>query len=251
MSQKRSKIVSTILFIVLISCITYLSFFTAKKTERTVIDQIELSGNKLLNESDYFSFTRLNGIPDYGAIGLSVIKDRFLKHPYVADADVEFDGINKIKIKLIEKSLAAILISEAEPMLITSNFQLLPIFENIKIVELPLISNAGLKKVKVLALAKCRSIIEAFKIIDSAKILGLNMYNSLTEVNLRNGGEVVLSFSGISAPVIFGRGGTARKMVYLSTIWKEIINKSDDTDKAAYIDLRFSDDVYIGYETKV
>jgi cell division septal protein FtsQ len=89
MHKNYGKILGTILFILLISCILYLTFFPTKKINKGDIEMIEISGNHLLNESDYLLFTRLNDLSFNHDIPLQVIKDRFEKHPYISHADVE------------------------------------------------------------------------------------------------------------------------------------------------------------------
>lgn len=252
MKEKKSKIVGTIFFIVLISCILYLSFFTSTKAYKGKFEMIELTGNYLLTETDYLAFTRLTELSKYENMTLPIIKDRLLKHPYVRKTDVEFNGINKVKVRLDEKNIVAILIGGSEPFFITDDYQVVPIFPNTKFIELPVISNpGGEKKIEPLGLFKTKDIIAAFKIIEAAKQTDSKIFKSLSEINLRNGSEIVLTFSGINSPVIFGRGGEAKKMIYLESLWDNLTNTIDFAENSKYIDLRFAENIYIGMEVKV
>lgn len=252
MSEKKSKIVGTIFLIVLISCILYLSFLTTVKANKGKFEMIELTGNYLLSETDYLAFTRLTELSQYEDVKLPVIKDRFLKHPYVRGTEVEFNGINTVKVRVDEKSIVAILIGGVEPYFITDEFQIIPIFPNTKFTELPVISNPGGEKIiNPLSILKNKEMVQAFKIIEAAKLTGSKIFKSLEEINLRNGGEILLTFSGINAPVIFGRGGEAKKMIYLEILWENLTNGSVVADNSQYIDLRFAEEVYVGMEVKV
>jgi len=252
MSEKKSKIVGTIFLIVLISCILYLSFLTNVKANKGKFEIIELTGNYLLSETDYLGFTRLTELSQYENVTLPIIKDRFLKHPYVRRTEVEFNGINKVKVNIDEKSIVAILIGDGEPYFITDKFQTIPIFPNTKFTELPIISNPGVENnIKPLSILKNKEMLQAFKIIEAAKLTSAKLYKSLEEINLKNGGEILLKFSGVNAPVIFGRGSEAKKMVYLEALWNSLTDGATISDYSKYIDLRFAGEVYIGMEVKV
>jgi hypothetical protein len=86
---------------------------------------------------------------------------------------------------------------------------------------------------------------EAFKIIEAAKLTNINIMKRLAEINMKSGGDIILTFSGFRAPIIFGRGEIVKKMVYLEIIWDSMIESeiSNDTD---YIDLRFANEVFVG-----
>jgi len=55
----------------------------------------------------------------------------------------------------------------------------------------------------------------------------------------------------VNAPVIFGRGSEAKKMVYLEALWNSLTDGATISDYSKYIDLRFAGEVYIGMEVKV
>ena len=89
-------------------------------------------------------------------------------------------------------------------------------------------------------------LVRAFKIIDAAKIVNDEMYKDLTEINLRYGGDIILRFSGISYPVIFGKGSEGKKVVVLSSIWKGLNEKDKLFKNSSYVDLRFNNEIFIG-----
>ena len=68
----------------------------------------------------------------------------------------------------------------------------------------------------------------------------------LSEINLKSGGDVVLTFSGVNYPVVFGRGNESKKMIYLSLVWERINNLKASFQNTEYIDLRFTNEAYIG-----
>lgn len=246
MHEKKGKILGTILFILLISCILYLTFFPAKEINKGELKMIEISGNNLLSENDYLTFTKLNDLSFNREVTLPVIKDRFEKHPYISKADIESNG-NEARIILSEKRIVALILSGTNPYFISDDFQVLPMFSNTKFEDLPVISNPHITEmIRPLAVLQNEDIKAAFKIIEAAKKVDMNLYKRLSEINLRNGGDIILTFSGITPPFIFGRGEEAKKMIYLQIMWDGILDGNSLIEESDYIDLRFANEVYIG-----
>lgn len=247
MNEKRSKILGTVIFLLLISTILFLIFSPAKKISESKIEMIEVAGNALLNETDYLSYTKLNEVSFYKDLPLSVVKDRFEKHPYIKKADVEFTSKNKITVTVSEHRISAVVFNGADAFFISENFQLLPLYSNTKFVDYPIISNPkNSASFKSLAFIKDGDIIQSFKIIEAARLANLKLLEKLSEINLRNGGDVVLTFSGLKPPVIFGRNNEAEKLVYLAKLLSSEEEGKDIIESSEYIDLRFADEVYLG-----
>jgi len=136
---------------------------------------------------------------------------------------------------------------KSDPFLITENFQLIKLKRNSDISKLPVISNVNLnRKSNDYGSIHSDELIRAFKIIDAAKIVNDEMYKDLTEINLRHGGDVILRFSGITYPVIFGKGSEGKKVVILSSIWQGLNKKDKLFINSSYIDLRFNNEIFIG-----
>ena len=245
MHKNYGKILGTILFILLISCMLYLTFFSAKKINKGDIEMIEISGNHLLNESDYLLFTRLNDLSFNHDIPLRIIKDRFEKHPYISHADVEENG-TKAKIILSEKNITAVILNNTEPYFITEDFQVLPMFSDTKLADLPIIRNsAETFQIKPLGFFRNPDVVDAFKIIEAAKKTNMNIYKRISEIDLRNGGDIILNLTGIKTPIVFGRGEEARKLTYLEIMWDGILDGNSLIRDSDYIDLRFANEIYV------
>ena len=246
MRKNYGKILGTVLFILLISWILYLTFFTARKFNKGDIKMIEITGNNLLNEGDYLMFTKLNDLSFNHDLPLSVIKDRFEKHPYISRADVELDGDSTDKVILSEKKMMAVILNGNEAYFITEDFQVLPIFPYTKAADLPVISDTqDSSQIKPLNYVKNSDLIDAFKIIEAAKKTNMNIFKRISGINLNKGGDITINFSGINSKFIFGRGEEARKMIYLEIMWDGIIDGNDLIKNSDYIDLRFANEVYV------
>ncbi len=247
MRERKSKIIGVLIFIGLLSGILYLIFFVGKGINKGEIKMIGITGNNLLSANDYLKFAKLDDPTKYFELKLPVIYDRISKHPYVAGADVEYDGVSEVNIDIIEKKIKAVILNGSEPMFITDKFELLPLFDNTKFNDLPIISNLSPdESYKPLSIVKTEEMKQAFEIIDAAKLTNESISTHLAEINLRHGGDIILSFSGIKTPVIYGNGGAAKKLAYLDIIWDDMITGKNLVENSEYIDLRFANEIYVG-----
>ena len=167
MHERSSKIIGVLIFVGLISGLLYLTFFVKKRSNKGEIKMIEITGNNLLSAGDYLKFAKLDDPTKYSDLKLPVIYDRITKHPYVASADVEYDGISTVSIDIVEKKFKAVVLNSGEPMFITDNFELIPMFENTKYNDLPIISNLPPgESYKPLTILDTDEMKQAFEIIE-------------------------------------------------------------------------------------
>ena len=247
MSKDFGKIFGVILLSVIVLSILYLSLITYNEKGEKEIKMINIYGNKLLSKEIYMRFADLDQSSVYDDLNLNVIKKRIEEHPYVAKSEVKSDGCGNVDIKIKEKEIYAVLLSASEPFFLTSDFELLKIYEFTTYSDIPVISNFRVfDKLSPSKVYKNEDIIDAFRIIDAAKITDIELAKKLAEINLKNGGDVVLTFSGIDYPIVFGRGNESKKMIYLSLVWERINFLKANYQNTEYIDLRFSNEAYIG-----
>jgi cell division septal protein FtsQ len=246
MKEKLGKIFGAILFALIIGGMIHVNV-VAEKSKGEIFSEIILEGAKTLSASDYLMGSDLNKVSEYPELTLQEIKSRITQHPYVAKAEVQSDGMGGVNISIIEKNFMAVLLSKSSPFLISENFQIIKLQKNSDISKLPVISNVNLNpKSDTPGSNHSDELIRAFKIIDAAKLINNEMYKDLTEINLRHGGDVILSFTGITFPVIFGKGSEGKKVVILSSIWKGLNEKDILFKNSSYIDLRFNNEIFIG-----
>ena len=245
MKDRGSKLFGLIFFLFILGGIVYLLLSGSESHEENNYETIELNGNNLLSESEYLSFTELNDTNLYNEISLIDVKSKLEKHPYVVKAEVSFDGINKILAELDEKKLKAFIINNNKFNLITEDGELLPVLNKNLVTRLPIISNLKKQNKEPVSVEDLTS---AFKIIDAVKLIDENMYESLAEINLRNGGDILLMFAGLKFPIVFGRKNETKKLLALQNIWNSLLKKQNSTFDIEYIDLRYKNKIFIGKE---
>lgn len=244
--KNLGKIFGLSFMILSILLIVYLSFSLDRKDD-IKINVIELNGDSHLKKSQYFKFANLDKPNEFGNLTLSLIKDRLEKHPYVNYAEVKYDGQNKVTVNIFEKTIEAILIINSMQYFITGNLEVIPFLPFTNKVNYPVVSNplpgGDLKNIK--SVKKESDIITGLKILTTLKLVNPGLYAEISEIDLRNGKDIVMFFSNLDYPVVVGRKNEIKKTLYLNSLWSYLKGK-DVNDYMNYIDLRFNEHVYLG-----
>lgn len=244
--KSLGKILSALFLIVMIGLVIYFSV-SLKTSNGYNIQIIAMEGNIHLTKEQYLSYADLLDRNNYANLSLQVIKDRIEKHPYVERADVRYDGNNQVSIRVTEKSFAAILLDGDSQYILTDKLQVLPVFDQTKKIDYPIVSNPSLDGEihAMISVRKNTDIVTAAKIISSVKLLNPELYDSLSFIDLENGGDIVLSLSSVDYPIKIGRGSEIRKIVYLNNLWNYLKGK-EINQYLEYVDLRYGGHVYLG-----
>ena len=243
MSNSKSKLFGLFVFIMLAFGFVYLMITGSKTNVKEVYCQILLTGNKLLPASEYLRYTGLSDSTKYSELTLLDVKNRFEKHPYMRKAEVEFDGVNKILVEVEEKEIKAVLLQKNELKLVTDDLKTLPLFPPSNIRDLPVVSNLSVNKKNAIDSTAMEF---AFRIIEAISLSDTNVRKNLAEINLRKGGDVILTFTGLNFPVLFGKNDELKKALILKNLWQQILNNENINQVAEYLDLRYKNKVFIG-----
>jgi cell division septal protein FtsQ len=243
LSERRSKFFGLIVFLILIIGFSYLMITGSKASHKQVYNQIEINENTLLPAREYLRYAGLSDSTKYENLTLLEVKTKIEKHPYLRKAEVEFDGVNTILVEVQEKEIKAALLHKNELKLITSDLETLPLFPPTVMEDLPVISNMG-------STGKNENNIQnmefAFRIIDAISMSDTTVRKNLAEINLRKGGDVILTFTGFKFPVLFGRSDEVTKALILKNIWQELSDEENLNGSTEYLDLRYKNKVFIG-----
>jgi cell division septal protein FtsQ len=243
MSERRSKLFGLFIFLILTFGFVYLMITGSKASVKEVYNQIEINGNKLIPASEYLKYIGLSDSTKYSDLTLIDVKNRFEKHPYMRKAEVEYDGVNKILVEVEEKKIKAVLLQKNNLKLVTDNLETLPLFPPSYIRDLPVISNLSTNNKNSI---DSSNIELAFRIIDAISVSDTNVRKNLAEINLRRGGDVILTFTGLNFPVLFGKNDEVRKVLILKDLWSRLVSDGKINSTTEYVDLRYKDKVFIG-----
>ena len=243
MSDRRSKFFGLVVFLFLIIGFSYLMITGSNANHKEVYTRIEITENTLLPAKEYLSYAGLSDPKKYSELTLLEVKTKIEKHPYLRKAEVEFDGINTILVEVQEKEIKAVLLQKNELKLITSDSETLPLFPPTAMKDLPMISNLSLKGKNSFSEEDIKF---AFRIIDAISLSDTNVKKNLAEINLRKGGDVILTFTGLQFPVLFGKNDEVRKALILKNLWPELKDDENVYERTEYLDLRYKNKVFIG-----
>ena len=244
--EKLGTIFGFILFGVILIGLVYVIVFT-EKPAREIYSEIVIEGNQILPAQDYLIGSDLNKEMEYQELTLQEIRKRIMNHPYIDRAEIQSDGEGTVTVKVYEKNFKALFLVKNGTYLITQDFEIVKLKTNSDISDLPVISNVYVNNSSDrIKSVKNDELVRAFKIIDASQLLNNGMYEHLAEINLRYGGDVILNFTGITCPVIFGKGAEGKKIVILSTVWEGLRNQEKLFKNKSYVDLRFNNEIFIG-----
>jgi len=243
MSERRSKFFGLITFLILVIGFSYLMLTGSKANQNEFYNQIIINENTLLPESEYLRYTGLSDSTMYDNLTLLDVKTEIEKHPYLRKAEVEFDGISTILVEVEEKEIKAVLLQKNELKLLTSDFETLLLFPPSSIEELPVISKLGFKGNDSFDEIDMEF---AFRIIDAITLSDTNVRRSLAEINIRKGGDAILTFTDLQFPVLFGKSDVVQKSLMLKNLWHDLTEEQNTNEETSYLDLRYKNKIFIG-----
>jgi cell division protein FtsQ len=246
-----SEIKHSILLIAILAVIALLAF-TLEGSEINDITRIQILGNKYLSENQYLNYSQLESLDQKTDLSIALIRDRIEKHPYIENIDVLILERGITQVKIYEKKMDAVLLSNSKQFMITDNSEIIPLIPSTRNIDLPVIVNNTNKENFQLFGNACnnKKIFCALKIISTAELYDKILYENISEISFNSGDNISLNLSNYSSPIYFGVGNEIEKTVYLSKIFKHMRGNSL-TNYLNYVDLRYNNLVYLGFDEQV
>ncbi len=245
----KAKIKGVIFLSVILLTVFSLSL-TIDNSKNEEIKFIELKGNYHLSQNDYLNFAKIDNQDTYYLLTPRIVKDRLEKHPYIAGVDVLLND-NKLSIEIVEKVFQSLIMFDGKEYLVSESSVIIPKLPNSEKIDFPIISNPfNANKIKEFGKASINEDVKiGLKIISALKITNPNLYDNLSEIDLRNGKDILLQFSKFKASVVLGRNNEVEKIMYLVKLVQKFDNAQINSD-LDYIDLRYSKYIYMGKSKK-
>lgn len=241
MKKLRGKAAFFLLLLIL-GALTVFAVKYFNKARETEITSLEIINAGLLPPENYEIYARDSVKKGYP--GLEVLTGRLKEHPYIENVTSEFNT-GRAKIFLQEKEIAAMLIKGEAQYLITVNAEAIKLINGTLNIDYPVIVNpAG--DIKSRGIITEEGVSEALEIIKAAKFLDTRFGAGLSDINLRNGGEKIISFSFMKPQVVFGKGDIPRKLLRLYSLLSSEESDLKNYTGALYLDLRYDGLVFAG-----
>jgi cell division protein FtsQ len=205
---------------------------------------VRTEGNRILSSLD---LQRLANVP-VGVrlfdLDLAAIEKRVEKSPFVREAAVQRDLPDRIAIQIEERAPIAAL-SGGRLLYVDAEGMVLPPVRSEYVFDLPVITGAVQEQ-------ECtpgrrvtgKSLQDALQLLRVALELDENLYRRISEVSIRDNGDLVAYTVEFGVPVVFGRGDLAMKLATLESFWNSVVS-SRGAHELASIDVRFADQVVV------
>jgi cell division protein FtsQ len=246
MSEIKYKTAGVLVLIAIAICLV----FGANAWKSSLrINQIKIDGNRIVGANEILQLTQVQMNALLYKVDLTAIQRNVMSHHYIKDAVVERNLPNSIHIQVVERVPIAI-VNRPETMYLDENGMVLPRSISHRLFDLPMIS--GISASEPLALGsiiKQSDVIEALQLLATMKTMNRPMYHNISEVQVRNGGDIVVYSTECGVPIIFGRDEMPSKLVRLETFWNNVV-RTRGTQSLQYIDLRYQDQIVVRWNTE-
>lgn len=208
------------------------------------VTKIVVAGNRVVDTNEILQLAHVKPGARMYDLDLMVIRKDVVSHHFLKDVVVERDLPSTLRITVIERTPLAMLNNE-DMAYLDADGVVLPHSVSQELFDLPLISNvpSGVT-LSPGVIVQEHDLIEALDILTTAKLVSKELYHLISEIRLRNGGDLMLYTAEAAVPVIFGHGDAADKLVRLETFWNTIVRERG-TLNLQYIDLRYHDQVVV------
>jgi len=215
-----------------------------KWRETLTIQRVLVEGSRTLTAQQIFSLAKIPLKSSMVETDLSVIQARIMAHPFIRTVTVSRRLPDALRIRIDERMPIASL-NAGKMMYVDAGRVALPAVQSQVKFDLPIISNvSGLGQPKFGETIASTELIEAIGILNTASEIDSSLYHFISEVNMNDGGDIILYSVDVGVPIMLGRGDVGRKLITLQSFWTNFV-KTQDAEKLKYIDLRYDDQVVV------
>lgn len=242
--QGKTKLIIRSFFLLVLLCgvlagMVYI--YTEKPDER--ITEIQTEGGIYLSGQEYLRQVNLINRSNFEFKEPYELKQTIENHPYIEQADVELTPRNILKVTLHEKKMYAFVRFGPEIKILADQNELLPLVENIKNTDLPLVSAVD----SILGKPADKELPgEVYGMVERvvASDVENNSPKRLSEIVFTAKNTILLMYNGVAGYMKTSGKNIDESLPVINAMLK---NKEFDylLQTSIYIDLRFGNRVYI------
>jgi cell division protein FtsQ len=213
------------------------------------VKRVTIEGNRIVETAEILQLANIKRNVQLEEIDLTAVRHSILSHYFIKDATVECDLPATLKISVTERTPLA-MVNGAQLLYLDEDGVVLPHSISKQLFDLPVLTGVPV----AVALTPGTTIEdgdvrEALAILTASKLVSKELYHLISEVRMRNRGDIVLYAAEWGVPIIFGRGEIASKLVRLEAFWNDVVRERGSED-LQYVDLRFDDQVVVRWNQK-
>ena len=215
-----------------------------------VVTKVMIVGNRVVNANEILQLAHVKAGTKMYDLDLMVIRRDVVSHHFLKDVTVERDLPSTLKITVVERTPIA-MVNGKDVLYLDADGVVLPHSVSDELFDLPMISNiARGVDLSLGAVVENEDVSEALAILSTARVVNKELYHLISEIRLRDGGDLVFYMADGGVPVLYGRGGAAAKLVRLETFWNTVVRERG-AQNLNYIDLRYEDQVVARWNSAV
>jgi len=213
------------------------------------VKRVTVEGNRIVETAEIMQLVNIKKNVQLDDIDLTTVRRSILSHYFIKDAVVERDLPATLKVSVTERSPLAI-VNGAQILYLDDDGVVLPHSISKQLFDLPVLTGvpAGITLTPGTTIEN-DDVREALEILATSMLVSKELYHLISEVRLRDGGDIVLYAAEWGVPIIFGRGEIASKLVRLETFWDNVV-REQGSENLQYVDLRFDDQVVVRWNQK-
>ncbi|MBI5022391.1 MAG: FtsQ-type POTRA domain-containing protein [Ignavibacteriales bacterium] len=247
-TEKRIRRLGIFLTIPLVAVIIVLCFLGAEWRETLPLKRIIIDGARILPVKYINTLSEIKNGTMLNDLNLNDIQKKLSVEPFIKNLCVTRQYPDAININITERVPIATVNSQ-QLRYIDDDGVLLPYLETAVKLDLPIINGIkGIENAKIGKAIENSEIQEAIQILQTAIEIDSTMYRFISEVNMKNGDDVLLFSTEAAIPIIIGRDNYPAKLLMLQTFWSNYV-RAQNADRLKQIDLRFNDQVVVKWVT--
>lgn len=240
----KQYLVTGILFAFVFSVIIFLFTQTENEKSAHIVKSIDIKGCKMLDKDDYLQFISMTKFPSKEKISLAVIKDRFLKHPYVENARIEIHYDKSLTAHLTEKTIVANVLVEGKMRFYSSEREILPHLKNTRVIDFPMIMSNDLSRVSANKVFKSEQMENALELIFSAKIFSTELYQKISQIS-SDENELRIALTDFDGEIIFSAEQIPANTIALGRVVEKFGMNQEFNTLFTKMDFRFNDHIFL------
>lgn len=209
-----------------------------------LVKKIIVGGNRIVDTNEILQLAHVESNQRMYDLDLMVIRRDVGSHYFLKDVVVERDLPSTLRISVAERSPVA-MVNHEQINYLDEDGVVLPHSFSKELFDLPMLT--GIPTGVSLAVGSTvlhHDVMEALNILSTAKAVNKELYYLISEIRLRQGGDLVLFTAEGGVPVIFGKGNAPSKLVRLETFWNTVV-RHRGSEYLQYVDLRYEDQVVV------
>ncbi len=201
------------------------------------VREIAVEGNDIVADATLRKLSGIGvGTPLF-AVNLNGARAQLLENPCIKEASVERDAPGRIVLTVVERIPVAAAVGARLQFLDEEGF-VMPAIPSGKIIDVPVLSGSmlaeQLKPGKQITSPHVMNALELAKSLQEME--GVNP--RISEVYVRNNGEIVLFTAEGGIPVFVGTGDYPVKLLSFQAFWEQVVLR-DDVRRLQQVDVRF------------